>query len=301
MFELRRAKTRKCCYSIWNEMMVNDSKEVLEAWETSSQYWNKHQAIIEQMFTPLSHALIEAAGIQAGQSVLDIGGGAGEPTLTIARVVGPSGSVTYTDPAAGMVASARDAATRRGITNASFHRAAAETLSFENDSFDAVVGRMSAMFFPDVVAGVRETLRVAKPSAPVSLLVWSRREANPFFSIVSDVLDRYVPPEPEDEDAPTAFRFAAPGKLANKMREAGAVEVKEQRLPFAIEAPVTVDQFWEMRSEMSDSFRKKLATLDSEQVAEMKKELTNAVSDYFTTGHMKFPGEVLIVTGRRHS
>ena len=59
--------------------MANESEnDVLAAWETSSQYWNKHQALIEQMFAPLSRKLIEAAGICSGQTVLDIGGGSGE-------------------------------------------------------------------------------------------------------------------------------------------------------------------------------------------------------------------------------
>ena len=84
-------------------MTAENASEVLATWETSSQYWNKHQTLIEQMYAPLSRTLIEEAGIVEGKSVLDIGGGSGEPSLTIASVVGSSGSVTYTDPAAGMV------------------------------------------------------------------------------------------------------------------------------------------------------------------------------------------------------
>src|SRR6266508_2389197 len=97
--------------------MANETaNEVLAAWETSSQYWNKHQALIESMFAPLSRALIEDAHIVSGQTVLDVGGGSGEPSLTIAAIVGESGRVSYTDPAAGMVRAARAEAARRGLT-----------------------------------------------------------------------------------------------------------------------------------------------------------------------------------------
>jgi len=137
-------------------MSTNDASEILAAWEISSQYWNKHQALIEEMYAPLSRALIEEAGIAAGQSVLDIGGGSGEPSLTIARVVGSTGSVTYTDPAAGMVRSAREEAKRRGLENIQFHQAPVEHLPFADASFDVAVSRLSAMFFPDVLAGLRE-------------------------------------------------------------------------------------------------------------------------------------------------
>src|SRR5882672_4377395 len=235
------------------------------------------------MYAPLSQALIEAAHIACGQAVLDVGGGSGEPSLTIATLVGESGSVTYTDPAAGMVRAARDESVRRGLVNIRFHQCPAERLPFADSSFDAGVGRLSAMFFPDVLAGLREILRVVKPGGYVSYLVWAGPEMNPFFSLVSDTLDRFVPTEPEDEDAPTAFRFAAPGKLANLLREAGATSVTEHILAFNIEAPITVGRFWELRTEMSDTFRKKLARLVPDQVAAIKYTVQKAVAEYFKT------------------
>src|SRR6185503_5389928 len=189
-------------------MTTDDASQVLVAWETSSHYWNKHQALIEQMYTPLSRALVEEARIGAGHAVLDIGGGTGEPSLTISPVVGNSGSVTYTDPAKGMVKAARDRTSRRGLSNIQFHQCPAEHLPFAEDSFDVVISRLSSMFFVDVLAGLREILRVVKPNGHVSFLVWAGKEVNPFFSVVTEILDRFVPAEPEDEDAPGAFRFA---------------------------------------------------------------------------------------------
>ena len=279
--------------------MVKDANDVLAAWETSSQYWSKHQQVIERMFAPLSRALIEAAHIGEGDAVLDVGGGSGEPSLTIAQAVGASGSVTYTDPAAGMVSGARDEAARRGVENIKFHHSAVESLPFPDDSFDAIVGRLSAMFFTDVLAGLRETLRVVKPDGRVSFLVWSERSANPFFSVVTEILDRFVPSDPEDDDAPGAFRFAAPGKLANLFREAGATRVTETKLSFNIEAPITIDHFWSLRTEMSDTFRNKLARLVPDQVAAIRYTVQKGVSAYFKKGEMNFPGEVLIVTGQK--
>lgn len=279
--------------------MDNDSKEVLAAWETSSQYWNKHQPVIEKMFAPLSRALIEEAQVGPGQRILDVGGGSGEPSFSLARAVGDTGFVSYTDPAAGMVKSAQAEASQRGIQNLSFHQCPVETLPFADGSFDAVVGRLSAMFFADVLPGLRETLRVLKPGGRVSFLVWATRETNPFFTVVSEILDRFVTPEPEDDDAPGAFRFAAPGKLAKLMREAGAIDVTERELTFAIEAPLTVDQFWELRTEMSDKFRKTLAKLVPDQVDAIRYTVQKGVGTYFKAGEMSFPGKVLIVTGRK--
>ncbi len=225
----------------------------------------------------------------AGQTVLDVGGGSGEPRLTIAQLVGESGSVTYTDPAAGMVKAARDEAERRGLENIRFHQCPAQKLPFADNSFDAVVSRLSAMFFADVPAGLRETLRVVKPGGDVSFLVWAGREANPFFNVVTEILDRFVPAEPEEEDAPTAFRFAAPRKACRTLARSGRTDVNERKLEFTIEAPITVEQFWELRTEMSDTFRKKLARLVPDQVAAIRYTVQKKVGSYFKAGEMKFP------------
>ncbi|MDQ5847244.1 MAG: methyltransferase domain-containing protein [Acidobacteriota bacterium] len=280
-------------------MTENDADEVLAAWETSSQYWSKHQARIEQMFAPLTRALIEAAQIHSGQAVLDVGGGSGEPSLTIASVVGDSGSVTYTDPSAGMVTAARDEATRRRLTNIHFHQEPAQQLSFSDNSFDVAVGRLSMMFVPDVLAGLTEILRVTKRGGRMSFLVWNERAANPFFRIISDVLDRFVPADPEDEDAPGAFRFAREGKLATLMRAAGATSVTEHVVEFQIEAPINVEEFWEMRTEMSDTFRGKIALLDAEKVAALKAASVEAVAGYFQNGGMSFPAQARVVSGEK--
>ncbi|HEV2827011.1 MAG TPA: methyltransferase domain-containing protein [Pyrinomonadaceae bacterium] len=280
-------------------MGSENANEVLAAWETSAQYWNKHQALIEKMFAPLSRGLIEEAGVGPGHVVLDVGGGSGEPSFTIAAVVGKLGSVVYTDPAAGMVKSAQAEAERRGISNLRFQQCAAEKLPFADSSFDAVVSRLSAMFFADVSAALRETLRVVRPGGAVAFLVWAERESNPFFSVVTEILDRFVPAEPEEEDAPAAFRFAAAGKLAGLLREAGATSITEREFPFVIEAPITVDQFWQLRTEMSDTFRKKLARLVPDQVAAIRYTVQKKVGSYFKSGAMSFPGRVLIVSGKK--
>jgi ubiquinone/menaquinone biosynthesis C-methylase UbiE len=280
-------------------MASENAAEVLAAWETSSQYWNKHQALIEKMYAPLTRALIEEAQIAAGHSVLDIGGGAGEPSLTIARVVGPSGHVTFTDPTAGMVKATSEESERRGLTNIEFHQCAAEKFPFANNSFDAAVGRLSAMFFSDVSTALREVFRVIKPGGLVAFLVWADRDLNPFFSVITEVLNQFVPSEPEDEDAPAAFRFARPGKLAKLLKEVGAASVKERAVKFDTEAPINLSEFWELRTEMSDTFRTKLAKLASDEVDVVRETVLKAAEAYFESGHMSFPSQVLIVSGRK--
>src|SRR5215467_6087735 len=108
--------------------------EVLREWSENAAAWRKHNDTIRTIFTPLTAAMIEDAGISAGQSVLDVAGGPGEPSLTIAEVVGPEGSVTCTDAVADMVATAAAEAKQRGLTNISFRQCLADSLPFANES-----------------------------------------------------------------------------------------------------------------------------------------------------------------------
>ena len=280
-------------------MNPEEQKKTLDAWQTSAQYWEKYRALIAQMFAPLTTGLVEEVRIGPGQKVLDIGGGSGEPSLTISGIVGPTGSVTYTDPVAGMVETAHAEAGRRSLTNIQFKQCSADHLPFVDNSFDAAVGRLSAMFFVDPIIALREALRVIRNDGYVSFVVWGPKEVNPFFSTVNDVVDRFVESTEEDPDAPDAFRFAEPGKLAGILKNAGAENVVERALNFQIEAAISFEQFWQLRTEMSESLRKQMASVTPAQLPIIKQAAANPAQRYFVSGKMSFPAQALIITGKK--
>jgi ubiquinone/menaquinone biosynthesis C-methylase UbiE len=275
------------------------SEDMLEAWRESARYWTKHSDTIHKMFTPLTRALIERAGIHEGQTVLDVAGGAGEPSLTIAGVVGTEGSVTYTDGVAQMVEAARAEAQRRGITNIQFRQTVAESLPFADSAFDVVVSRLGVMLFGDPAAAVREMLRVLKPGGRLAFAVWAKSEVNPFCYLVTRVMEQHVKSPAADPDAPNAFRFAEPGKLTRVMTDAGAIDVKEDVITFDIEAPISPRQFWNLRSQTSDTLRQKLTKLSADEQAEIAVEIEQAVQEFFPANQMKFPAQFIIATGKR--
>ncbi len=249
------------------------ANNTLREWTESAPYWERHGATIRVIFAPITRALIEEAGIVSGQSVLDVAGGPGEPSLTIAEKVGPTGSVACTDAVAEMVEAAEREAHRRGTTNVSFGKCMADSLPFGDNSFDVVVSRLGVMFFPNTVTSLREMLRVTRKGAALALAVWQKSEYNPFLHVVTEVLSWYVETPPADPDAPGAFRFAEPGKLASIITEAGAIDVRERFLSFHIEAPISTDEFWELRSATSATLRQKLADLPKEQTIQVAREV----------------------------
>jgi ubiquinone/menaquinone biosynthesis C-methylase UbiE len=271
--------------------------EILREWRDSAKYWAKHSATIRRMFAPLTQALIEDAGIVPGQSVLDVAGGTGEPSLTIAETVGPTGSVMCTDAIAEMVEAARAEAGKRHLTNIGFRQCTAESLPFPDNSFDVVVSRLGVMFFPD--PAFAQMVRVTKPGGVLAFVVWHHSELNPFSYVVADVLSRHVETPPADANAPGAFRFAELGKLAAVLTAAGASDVRQRVFKFDIAAPISPDEFWEMRSGTSETLRSKLAKLSDEERSQIAAEVYVAVKEFFPNNQMCFPAQMLIVTGRK--
>jgi ubiquinone/menaquinone biosynthesis C-methylase UbiE len=278
------------------ELQVTDT---LHEWQESAKYWNKHSSTIHSMFGPLTRALIEDAGIKTGHLVLDVAGGAGEPSLTMAGVVGPTGSVMCTDAVDEMVNAAQKEAHERGIENIEFRQCVGDSLPFPNDSFDAVVSRLGAMFFPEPLDALREMLRVTKPGGTLTFAVWHKSELNPYSYVVTRVLSRYVELPATDPDAPDAFRFAEPGKLAAILKEAGITDVSERVLKFQMEAAISFEEFWTMRSEVSELLREKLKGLTEAQSFRVAQEVHDDARQFFSNNGMSLPAEAIIVSGRK--
>jgi len=283
----------------YNEAMSDNERNVLEEWRGSAPYWEKNADTIRAMFAPITRALIEAAEIKTGQSVLDVAGGTGEPSLTIAEIVGQSGRVVCTDAVAEMVAAAEHEANRRKLGNIEFRQCLADSLPFHDNEFDVIVSRLGAMFFPDTAAALGEMLRVATPGGRVAFAVWGVKEANPFFSTVTDIMSRYVESPPEDPNEPGAFRFAESGKLLRLLEAAGAVDINEQAVNFQIQADITPREFWPLRVEISDSLRTKASRLAPAQLSQVASEVEEAVREHFAEGHMSFPAQVIIVSAKK--
>jgi SAM-dependent methyltransferase len=198
-----------------------------------------------------------------------------------------------------MIAAARREAQRRGQHNAQFEVAFADQLPFPDAHFDAVICRFGAMFFPAPVDAIRELLRVLKPGKKLVFAVWSFAENNAFHHALSRVIDRYVEVPVPEPDAADAFRYATPGKLLKFLNEAGATSTSERLHHFTIEAPVSVEDYWTLRREMSEKLNEKINKLAEHLSSQVKNEMVAALREYQTGQLLKFPAEILLVSGTK--
>ena len=103
------------------------------------------------------------AELEPGQTVLDLGSGAGIDCLLAAKRVGPTGHVIGVDMTPEMVAKARENAKRGGFENVQFLEGTTESLPVDDGSVDAVISNCVLNLVPDKAAAFREVFRVLKP------------------------------------------------------------------------------------------------------------------------------------------
>jgi ubiquinone/menaquinone biosynthesis C-methylase UbiE len=274
-------------------------EEILEEWRESALYWEKHAGTIREMFEPITQAMIEGVEISDWLTALDVAGGTGEPSLAVARKLGRRGAIVCTDGALEMVASAKKEARQLELSNIDFANCIADSLPFRDDLFDATLSRLGAMFFIEPEVCLREMRRVTKPGGSLLLAVWGKPGLNPFFAIMTDVMARYLESPPEDPDAPGAFRFCEPGKLASVVERSLWRDVSERTVDFYIESMLDAKQFWALRSEISETLRSKIKKLTPEQVAKVGEEIESAARDFFPNHRMMFPAQVIIVSAQK--
>jgi len=108
-----------------------------------------------QAYEPFTRQLFLQAGIVPGMRVLDVGCGGGDVAFLVADLVGPGGEVIGTDRVASAVQWAISRAQFRSMSNIRFLEGDPTEMSFD-EPFDAVVGRLILMYYPDPVDAVRK-------------------------------------------------------------------------------------------------------------------------------------------------
>jgi len=115
-----------------------------------------------QAFEPFTRQLFEQAGISRGMRVLDVGCGSGDVAFLAADLVGLSGEVVGVDCERKAVDWANARARSRGMKSVNFVEGDPAEMEFDRQ-FDAIVGRLVLMYYPDPVNTIRKLMRHVRP------------------------------------------------------------------------------------------------------------------------------------------
>ena len=137
---------------------------------------------------PNSRMVVELAGVKPGDSVLDVGCGTGNLTLTAKPYAAPSGKICGIDASPEMIAVARQKAARAGL-DVVFDVGLIEQLAFPDASFDVVLNRLVIHHLPDDLKrqAFAELLRVLKPGGHL-LIADFNPPANPVLHHLASAL-----------------------------------------------------------------------------------------------------------------
>ena len=107
--------------------------------------------------------------IRPGDTVLDLGSGAGNDVFVARALVGPAGTVIGVDMVPDMVAKAKQNAAKLGAGNVAFHLGDIEQLPLPDDHVDVVISNCVLNLVPDKSRAFAEIFRVLKPGGHFSV------------------------------------------------------------------------------------------------------------------------------------
>jgi len=145
--------------------------------------------MVPTLFAPCARILIQAADPKPGELVLDLGCGTGIVAREVASRLGGTAPVTAVDLSSNMLAVAKSAAAREGLT-IEWREGNAEQLPFRDGAFDLLLCQFALMFVADKAAALLEMRRVVAKSGRALISVWQGLDRHPFYQTLHNVIQQ---------------------------------------------------------------------------------------------------------------
>jgi ubiquinone/menaquinone biosynthesis C-methylase UbiE len=191
-----------------------------------------YPAVAADVIPDLGSVLVEASGVQRGDTVLDVACGSGNAAIPAAL---RGALVTACDLTPALLEAGRLAAASVGV-EISWREGDAESLPFADGSFDVVLSCVGVMFAPHHRAAADELIRVCRPGGTIGLVNWT---PDGFVGQMFATMKPYSPPPPLGAEPPPLWgdenhvRALLSDRVTDVMTSARTVTVDRFKTPDA--------------------------------------------------------------------
>jgi len=209
---------------------------------------------IEAMNGPFGEAMFDAAQLQAGERVLDVGCGNGTTTLDAARRVLPDGTAVGIDITADLLNVARGHAAAAGLDNVQFVDADAQIHPFREADFDAVISRFGIMFFDDPDAAFANLGRAVRPNGRLVTVCPSDPRHSQWVTVAFAAAAPHVGlPDLGPPGTPGPFAFADPNRLERAIYAGGFQDITVVPITRAVRIGNNIDDVVDFITSLPES------------------------------------------------
>ena len=187
--------------------------------ERVGQSWAREWQRTDRSFRELTGQLLDTAQAEPYRSALDIGCGAGELTVSLAKA-NPSATHLGLDISEDLVAPARERTAT--LPNATIEFGDAASWNCDgNDRPDLLVSRHGVMFFPDPISAFAHLRRQADPQARLTFSCFRLPSENVWVRKLSSLMPKSPEAQAPDPRAPGPFAFGEKDYVADLLGKAG--------------------------------------------------------------------------------
>ena len=264
-----------------------------EQWNKNGAAWRRWNPTLDRWYGEVTSQMLDLARIQPGQRILDIAAGAGEPAVSAAERVGPSGYVLATDISEGIVELALQVARERGLKQVETRAMDGEKLDLPDASFDAVLCRLGLMYIPHPVTALREWRRALRAGGRVAVVVFSTPDRNSWGAMPASIIRRRAQLPPPVPGQPGPFSLGGPGVLEGVFHQAGFANPEVRAVPVPHRA-ASAAEYVRVAREAFGAFNAMMAHLSPQERESVWNEVEGSMRSFESPGGFEVPGECLV-------
>lgn len=228
-------------------------------------------ADIGPSFLGMAARLVDAAGVDPNDRVLDVACGTGNVAITAAR---RGALVTGLDITPAMLEDARENAATAGVQDITWREGDATDLPFDDDAYDVTLSCVGHMFANPPESAASELLRVTRSGGRIAFTSWTPTSVVP---AMAGVMQEYLPPDPMAGEPPV--RWGDPETVRERLGDG----VTDLEFETAVVNPPVMSpaHYWEMAITQSGLFIVALDEVADADRPALRAEMIEVIEEYF--------------------